>query len=74
MLHALQQQMLAQAAQHSTQRLTAIATAAAMHNDGDTLQHIVQHYLHLFTAQQQTALQQLLQIVLTEGADTTTAH
>ena len=74
MLHALQQQMLAQAAQHSAARLHAIAAAAAMHNDIDTLQHIQQNYIQHFTAQQQTALHELVQIVQCELADATTAH
>jgi len=69
MLHTLQQQMLAQAAQHSAERLQAIAEVAALMHDIDTVAHIAQHYRHMLTQQQQ---QQLL-ATLTH-LQSTTAH
>jgi hypothetical protein len=68
MLHTLQQQMLAQAAQHSAERLQAIAEVAALMHDIDTVAHIAQHYRHMLTQQQQQS------ILATLAQQSTTAH
>lgn len=56
-----QQAMLRAAAEHSTERVRAIALAAAQFEDWDTLEYIVQHYLEHFTDEQRAALVDLVQ-------------
>jgi len=71
-LNAIQQQMLAHAAQTNTQHIHAIAAVAATMGDVATVQHIVQQYLHLFNCEEQHALQQTLQAMLCEELATAT--
>jgi hypothetical protein len=68
MLHTLQLQLLQQAAQHSAERLQAIAQVAALMHDVDTVAHIAQHYMHMLTQQQQQS------ILATLAQQSTTAH
>lgn len=72
MLTAIQQQMLAQAAQQNAGHIHAIAAVAALMGDVDTVQHIVQNYLHLFNSEEQHALQQTVQQMLCEELATAT--
>ena len=60
MITQAQQAMIQAAAEHSEERVRAIALAAAQFNDWDTLEYIVHNYLEHFDSEQRAALVDLV--------------
>ena len=68
MLTQLQTTMLANAHAQDPALIVQIFNAALAHNDGDTQQYILQHYLHKLSIPQQVNI--LFAIVLQDEGDT----